>query len=70
MLDNSKKSSKPNKFKFSEAMNELEDIANYLESENIDIEVAMEKFKRGSDLAKQIKEYLQKAKNTINTIND
>ncbi len=53
---------------FAEAMAELESITKYLESDDVDIDKAMEKFKRGSELAKEIKNYLKEAENTISTI--
>ncbi len=55
-------------FDFSTAMQELEEITTYLESDDVEIEKAMQKFERGSELAKQIKSYLQDAENTVTTI--
>lgn len=55
-------------FDFSSAMAELEEINIYLENEDVSLDDAMAKFKRGSELAKQIKSYLKEAENTINTI--
>lgn len=55
-------------FDFSAAMAELEEITSYLESDDVALDDAMSKFKRGSELAKQIKTYLKEAENTITTI--
>jgi len=55
-------------FDFSDAMRELEEITNYLEGDGVEIEKAMQKFERGSELAGQIKNYLQNAENTVTTI--
>lgn len=62
------KTSNKNDFDFTQAMRELEDITSYLESDDVQIEEAMKKFERGSELAIQIKNYLQDAENTISTI--
>lgn len=62
------KKTKNSDFDFAKAMLELESITEYLEREDVQIDKAMEKFKRGSELATQIKQYLQEAENTITTI--
>ncbi len=59
---------KEHNLNFAEAMAELESITEYLESDDVEIDKAMEKFKRGSELAKEIKNYLKEAENTISTI--
>jgi len=59
---------KSDNFDFSAAMQELQDITDYLESDTVEIETAMQKFKRGSELAKEIKTYLQEAENTISSV--
>lgn len=55
-------------FKYSEALKELEEITNYLESNDADLDEAIKKFERGSELAAQIEEHLKTAENTIKTI--
>lgn len=55
-------------FDFSKSMQELEEITHYLESDDVQIEVAMQKFERGSELALQLKNYLENAENTISTL--
>ena len=41
-------------FKYSEALKELEEIAAYLESNDVDLDEAIRRFDRGSELAAQI----------------
>jgi exodeoxyribonuclease VII small subunit len=55
-------------FKYSEALKELEEITSYLESSEADLDEAIKKFERGSELASQIEEHLKNAENTIKTI--
>ena len=57
-----------NSFDFSKSMQELEGITHYLEGDDVQIEVAMQKFERGSELALQLKNYLENAENTISTL--
>ncbi len=63
---NTKKDNKD--FDFASAIKELEDITDYLESSNVELDKAVEKFKRGSELATQLKKYLLKTENTIKSI--
>lgn len=55
-------------FKYSEALKELEEITSYLESSEADLDEAIKKFERGSELASQIEEHLKNAENTIKNI--
>lgn len=56
------------KFNYSEAMIELEKITDYLEDPQADLDLAIQKFERGQEIAKSIEQYLKKAENTIRTI--
>ncbi len=62
------KTIKTEEFDFTKAMLELQDITDYLESEDVKIEIAMQKYERGSMLAQQISDYLKTAENKITTI--
>ena len=53
---------------FTKAMLELQDITDYLEGEDVKIDIAMQKYERGSLLAQQISDYLKTAENKITTI--
>ncbi|MDQ5943480.1 MAG: Exodeoxyribonuclease small subunit [Patescibacteria group bacterium] len=55
-------------FDFASAIKELEDITDYLESSDVELDKAVEKFKRGSELATKLKKYLQETENTIKSI--
>ncbi len=54
-----------NDFDFAISMAELENITAYLESADVDLDEAIKKFERGSKLAKELKDYLANAENTI-----
>jgi len=63
------KESKPNSsFKYSEAIKELQEITDYLESSEVDLDEAIEKFDRGSKIAGEIENHLKSAENKIKTI--
>lgn len=63
------KDSKPNSgFKYSEAIKELQEITDYLESSEVDLDEAIEKFDRGSKIASEIENHLKNAENKIKTI--
>lgn len=62
------KSKQDSDFKYSNALQELEDITAYLESNDVDLDEAIKKFQRGSELASQIEEHLKNAENTVKTI--
>lgn len=55
-------------FKYSEALKELEEITTYLESSDVDLDEAIKRFERGSELAAQIEQHLQEAENIVKTI--
>ncbi len=55
-------------FKYSEAIKELQEITEYLESADVDLDEAIDKFDRGSKLAAEIEEHLKIAENKIKTI--
>ena len=55
-------------FDFNKAVEELKGITEYLESDEVQLEEAMQKYKRGSELASQVKLYLDQAENTIKSI--
>lgn len=55
-------------FKYSEALKELEEITAYLESSDVDLDEAIKRFDRGSELAAQIEQHLQEAENRVKTI--
>jgi len=53
-----------------EALSQLEQISHYLESGDIDLEKSIPKFKRGVELAKEIKKKLKKFENEIQQISN
>jgi len=55
-------------FNFSEALLELEAITLELENGDIKLDKAVDRFQRGSKLAKELKVYLETTENTIQTI--
>lgn len=55
-------------FDFGGAMKELEEITDYLENSDVDLDKAVAKFKRGAELATKLKQYLEKTENTIKSI--
>ncbi len=55
-------------FDFASAMKELSEITQYLENSEVDLDKAVTKFKRGSELARNLKKYLEETENTIQTI--
>lgn len=55
-------------FDFGSAMKELEEITDYLENSDVDLDKAVDKFKRGTELATKLKQYLEKTENTIQSI--
>jgi len=57
-------------FNYSEAITELEEITAYLESTEVDLDEAIKKFDRGSELAKEIEKYLKTAENKIISIKE
>ncbi len=55
-------------FNFSQAMAELEEITKYLEGETTDLDEAIAKFERGSEIAQQMKQYLTQAQNRVDKL--
>lgn len=62
------KTKQPSKFKYSDALKELEEITEYLESSDVDLDEAIKRFDRGSELAAQIEQHLQEAENKVKSI--
>ena len=48
---------------------ELESIVADLQQDDIDVDVAMQKYERGLDLIKQLEKYLKTAENKIEKLN-
>ncbi len=65
-VDMSPKPSK--KINFAEAFAELEKITQWFEREDIDVEQGLEKFERGLELAKMLKERLREVENRVKQI--
>lgn len=61
---------KKSKTDFSSKFKELEEIADWFEKGEPDIEEGMKKFERASKLAKELKGVLQEAENKINVIRE
>lgn len=55
-------------FNFGQAMTELEEITKYLEGETTDLDEAIAKFERGSEIAQQMKQYLAQAQNRVDQL--
>lgn len=55
-------------FKYSVALKELEEITEYLEGSDVDLDEAIKRFERGSELALEIETHLREAENKIKTI--
>ncbi len=55
-------------FNFKKAFEELEKINEWFSGEDIDIDEALEKFKRGSELVKEAKKHLAEAENKFTRI--
>ncbi len=62
--------SKPTKPKinFSEELKELEAIADWFESENVNLDQALLKIERGMELAVRLKHHLQTVENQVETV--
>jgi len=52
-------------FNFEDAMARLKDIVNLLENEDISLDKAMELYKEGCELAKNLQEYINNAKQVV-----
>jgi len=55
-------------FNFKKAFEELEKINEWFQSEDIDIDEALAKFKKGMELVKETKQHLTKAENDFKRI--
>ncbi len=55
-------------FNFKAAFEELEQIDRWFQGENVDIDEALKRFKRGMELVNEAKEHLKKAENQFLTI--
>lgn len=55
-------------FDFGGSMAELEQIAQYLESSQVNLDEAMKKYERGVQIAKDLKIYLKTAENRVQTL--
>ncbi|MEK7582870.1 MAG: exodeoxyribonuclease VII small subunit [Patescibacteria group bacterium] len=55
-------------FNFKKAFEELEKINEWFSGEDIDIDEALEKFKRGTELVKEAKKHLKEAENKFTRI--
>lgn len=53
------------KFIFSKSYQELQKIVKWFEKEEIDLEEGIKKFEDGSEIVKNLKEYLDKMENKI-----
>ena len=54
---------------FEELMKELDGIVAWFEDEQLDLDVAVEKYERGAQLADELKKRLKKTENKIKKIN-
>jgi len=62
------KTMKEEKFNFTKAYQELEEINEWFQREDIDLEEALQKYERGMELVKKCKERLKKAENKFEEI--
>ena len=56
------------KFKFDQAMKELEEITAWFESGEVDLDQGLVKFERGMELANKLKEHLAQVENRVEKI--
>ncbi len=56
--------------KFEETMNELKQVVAQLESEDVDLDEAIELYKKGIELSKQCKVKLDSAEKVVKTVID
>jgi exodeoxyribonuclease VII small subunit len=52
-------------FNFKKSYQDLQNIVEWFEQEEIDLEEGIKKFEEGSKLVKELKEYLEKVENKI-----
>jgi exodeoxyribonuclease VII small subunit len=55
-------------FNFKKSYQELQNIVEWFEQEEIDLEEGVKKFEEGSKLVKELKEYLEKVENKISEL--
>lgn len=55
---------------FQPQLEELERIVAWFESENVDIDQALEKFQRGMELVSHLEQWLEEAENTVQEITE
>lgn len=53
---------------FSGKFRELDEIIAYFDSDELDIDESLKQFERGVELSKELKEYLEQAKNKVEKI--
>jgi len=63
-----KKTSDKNKPDFGQAFTELEQIVDWFEHEEVDLDEGLEKFERGLALAQTCRTQLQKVENRVNEL--
>jgi exodeoxyribonuclease VII small subunit len=55
-------------FNFSQKLKELDEITSYLDSNEVELTVAMNKFEQGTAIAQELKLYLESAENKVETL--
>lgn len=55
-------------FDFGKSMTELEEIADYLQGSEVNLDEAIKKYERGTEIARQLRDYLKSAENKIETL--
>jgi len=58
------------KFNFTKAFEQVEEINDWFQQENIDLDEALEKYKKGITLLKKCKERLKQAENRFDEIKE
>lgn len=56
-------------FKFNEAVNQLDNIVEQIQSGELNLDDAMKKYKQAETLLKKLEDYLAKAENKLSLIN-
>lgn len=60
---------KKEKFNFNKAYQELQQIVEWFEKDEIDLEEGIKKFEEGSGLVKEMKKYLDTMEHTVKELN-
>lgn len=55
-------------FDFGKSMAELEEIADYLQGSEVNLDEAIKKYERGTEIARRLRDYLKSAENKIETL--